>query len=214
MGNRAAALFLIRITGPYRNRVEKGNRTMKQSMPRMKEMYRTTVVSELMKKFSYKNPLQVPGIEKIVINVGLSEAKDNVKVVDTAAAELGAITGQKPKVCRAKKSISNFKLCKGMPIGLKVTMRSNMMYEFYDRLVNVAIPRIRDFRGLESNAFDGKGNYNLGLTEQYIFPEVSVEKSDKARGMNITIVTSAVNDEQALELLSLMGMPFKKKESK
>jgi large subunit ribosomal protein L5 len=164
-----------------------------------------------MEKFSFKNVQQIPRLEKIVVNVGLSEAKENIKVLDIANAELAAITGQKPKVCRAKKSISNFKLRQGMPIGIKVTLRGNRMYEFFDRLVNVAIPRIRDFRGVEPNAFDGQGNYNLGLNEQYIFPEISVEKSDKARGMNITIVTSATNDEQARELLMLMGIPFKKR---
>ncbi|OGS37086.1 MAG: 50S ribosomal protein L5 [Elusimicrobia bacterium RIFOXYB2_FULL_49_7] len=185
---------------------------MKSYVPRVKEAYKEAIVPELMKKFSYKNINQVPQLKKIVINVGLTEAKENVKVVDVANAEIAAITGQKPKVCRAKKSISNFKLRQGMAIGLKVTLRSDRMYEFFDRLVNVAIPRIRDFRGLEANAFDGQGNYNLGLTEQYIFPEISVEKSDKPRGMNITIVTSAVNDEQARELLSLMGMPFKKRD--
>jgi large subunit ribosomal protein L5 len=165
-----------------------------------------------MKKFDLKNIHQVPSLEKIVINIGLSEAKDNVKVVDIAASELSSITGQKPKVCRSKKSISNFKLREGIPIGLMVTLRSDRMYEFFDRLVNTAIPRIKDFRGLEPNSFDGRGNYNLGLNEQYIFPEIIVEKSDKARGMNITIVTSSNSDEHARELLSLMGMPFKKRE--
>ncbi|MHB9156233.1 MAG: 50S ribosomal protein L5 [Endomicrobiales bacterium] len=185
---------------------------MKQYTPRLKEVYQKTIVPELMKKFGYKNVNQIPRLEKIVINIGLSEAKDNIKVVDIASAELGAITGQKPKVCRAKKSISNFKLRQGIPIGLMVTLRSARMYEFLDRLVNVAIPRIRDFRGIEPNSFDGRGNYNLGLNEQYIFPEINVEKSDKARGMNITVVTSSNNDEHARELLTLMGLPFKKRE--
>lgn len=184
---------------------------MKDYTPRMKEHYVKQVVPELMKKFNYKNIHQVPRLEKIIVNVGLSEAKDNVKVIDIATAELAAIVGQKPKLCRAKKSISNFKLRQGMPIGIKVTLRNERMYEFFDRLVNVAIPRIRDFRGIEPNAFDGSGNYNLGLNEQYIFPEINVEKSDKARGMNITIVTSAVNDEHAREFMTLMGMPFKKR---
>lgn len=185
---------------------------MKAYIPRIKEAYEKTIVPALKEKFSFKNIHQVPRLEKVVINIGLSEAKENIKVVDVAAAELGAITGQKPMVCRAKKSISNFKLRQGMPIGVKVTLRGERMYEFFDRLVNVAIPRIRDFRGIEPNAFDGQGNFNLGLTEQYLFPEVSVEKSDKARGMNITIVTSAKADEHARELLTMLGMPFKKRE--
>jgi large subunit ribosomal protein L5 len=185
---------------------------MKDYTPRLKEAYKKNIAQEILKKFGLKNIHQVPALEKIVINIGLSEAKDNVKVVDIAAAELSAITGQKPRVCRAKKSISNFKLREGIPIGLMVTLRSDRMYEFFDRLVNTAIPRIKDFRGLEPNSFDGRGNYNLGLNEQYIFPEIVVEKSDKARGMNITIVTSSNNDEHARELLTLMGMPFKKRE--
>lgn len=185
---------------------------MKDYTPRLKEVYKKNIAQEIMKKFDLKNIHQVPSLEKIVINIGLSEAKDNVKVVDIAASELSSITGQKPKVCRSKKSISNFKLREGIPIGLMVTLRSDRMYEFFDRLVNTAIPRIKDFRGLEPNSFDGRGNYNLGLNEQYIFPEIIVEKSDKARGMNITIVTSSNSDEHARELLSLMGMPFKKRE--
>jgi large subunit ribosomal protein L5 len=187
---------------------------MNKYMPRSKENYKKTVVPALMEKFSFKNPHQVPRLEKIVINIGLSEAKENVKIVDIALGELAAITGQKPKICKAKKSISNFKLREGMPIGIKVTLQGDMMYDFFDRLVNAAIPRIRDFHGIEPNAFDGQGNYNLGLTEQYLFQEISVEKSDKARGMNITIVTSTVKDNEAKELLSLMGMPFKKREQK
>ena len=180
---------------------------------RLRETYSKAIIAEMMKKFGYENINQVPRLEKIVINLGLNEAKENVKVVDVASAEMAAIAGQKPKVCRAKKSISNFKLRQGMPIGLKVTLRSERMYEFFDRLVNVAMPRIRDFRGIEPNAFDGQGNYNLGLTEQYIFPEVNVEKSDKTRGMNVTVVTTAKNDNEARELLTLLGMPFKKREA-
>jgi len=164
-----------------------------------------------MKQFGYKNMHQIPRISKIVINVGLSEAKENIKVVDIATAEIASITGQKPQICKAKKSVSNFKIRQGMPIGIKVTLRGDRMYEFYDRLVNVAIPRIRDFHGVEPKSFDGRGNYNLGLNEQYIFPEINVEKSDKPRGMNITIATTAKNDEQAKQLLGLMGMPFKKR---
>lgn len=185
---------------------------MKSYVPRLKEAYQKNIVPELFKKFGYKNVNQVPRLEKIVINIGLSEAKDNIKVIDVAAAELGAITGQKPRVCRAKKSISNFKLREGVPIGLMVTLRSDRMFEFFDRLINTAVPRIRDFRGLEPASFDGQGNYNLGLNEQYIFPEINVEKSDKARGMNITVVTSTKNDDEARELLSLLGVPFKKRE--
>jgi large subunit ribosomal protein L5 len=184
---------------------------MKGYTPRLKETYMKSVVPELMKKFNLKNIHQAPKMVKIVINIGLSEAKENVKVLDIASSELSAITGQKPKVCRSKKSISNFKLRQGMPIGLMVTLRGDRMYEFFDRFISVAVPRMRDFKGLEPKAFDGRGNLNIGLNEQYIFPEITVEKSDKARGMNITIVTDSPNDEQALEFLGLMGMPFKKR---
>lgn len=183
--------------------------TQKDSKPRIREYYQTTVISELLQKHQLKNPMQAPRLKKIVVNMGLSEARDNVKVVDTAAAELAAITGQKPQVRRAKKSISSFKLRAGMPIGLRVTLRGDRMYEFFDRLVSAAVPRIRDFHGLEPNGFDGRGHYNLGLNEQYIFPEIDAEKSDKARGMNISFVTSAGRDELALDLLKLLGMPFK-----
>lgn len=184
---------------------------MKEYTPRLKDFYQKNVVKELTEKFKFSNIHQVPRLEKIVINIGLSEAKDNIKVFDIATVELASIAGQKPQVTRSRKSISNFKLRQGMPIGLKVTLRSDRMYEFFDRLINVAMPRIRDFRGVEPNAFDGQGNYNLGLNEQYIFPEINVEKSDKPRGMNITIVTSATNDEHARELLGMMGVPFKKR---
>ena len=185
---------------------------MKEYIPRLKQAYRTSVISQMMTKFNLENLNEVPKLEKIIVNVGVGEAKENIKALDVASVEISAITGQKPKVCRAKKSISNFKVRQGMPIGLKVTLRGDRMYEFLDRLISVAIPRIRDFHGIEPNAFDGNGNYNLGLEEQYIFPEVNVEKSDRARGMNITIVTSAENNEQAKELLTLIGMPFKKRE--
>jgi large subunit ribosomal protein L5 len=184
------------------------------NQPRLKELYQKNVVKELKDQFSFKNVHQIPKVAKIVVNIGLSEAKENIKVLDTATAELEAITGQKPLVCRAKQSVSNFKIRQGMPIGIKVTLRNAMMYEFLDRLINIAIPRIRDFRGTEPNCFDGKGNFNLGLTEQYIFPEISIEKSDKARGMNITIVTTADKDEHAKALLEHLGMPFKKRENK
>jgi large subunit ribosomal protein L5 len=181
------------------------------NQPRLKDFYQRNVVGELKKQFSFKNAHQIPSLTKIVINIGLGEAKENIKVLDIATAELAAITGQKPLVCRAKRSVSNFKIRQGMPIGIKVTLRSAMMYEFLDRFINVAIPRIRDFRGIEPNGFDGQGNFNLGLTEQYIFPEIDIEKSDKARGMNITIVTTAKKDEHARALMAALGMPFKKK---
>uniref|UniRef100_A0A7C5YXZ0 Large ribosomal subunit protein uL5 n=1 Tax=candidate division CPR3 bacterium TaxID=2268181 RepID=A0A7C5YXZ0_UNCC3 len=180
-------------------------------VPRLKEYYVKKVVPEMMKRFNLKNPFQVPKLVKIVINVGLSEAKENIKVIDIATNEIAAITGQRSQIRRAKKSISNFKIRKGMPIGLRVTLRGYRMYEFLDRLISIAIPRIRDFQGLSLKGFDGKGNYNLGLTEQYIFPEIDVDKSDKARGMNISFVTDAKEDTKAKELLTLMGMPFKEK---
>ncbi len=181
-------------------------------MARLKEAYRKVIIPELMKKLNLKNIHQVPKLEKIVINMGVSDARENPKAMDIAEAELAALTGQKPLLRRAKKSISAFKLREGMAIGLKVTLRGNRMYEFFDRLVSISIPKIRDFRGLEPSKFDGSGNYNLGLTEQYIFPEIVLDKSDKARGMNITIVTTAKNDEHAKEFLSMMGMPFRKAE--
>lgn len=184
------------------------------NQPRLKEFYQKNVTSELQKQFKFKNLHQVPKLEKVVINIGVGEAKENIKALEIAISELGLITGQKPATCRAKKSVSNFKIRENMPIGTKVTLRNAMMYEFLDRLINIAIPRIRDFRGIEPNGFDGKGNFNLGLTEQYIFPEINVEKSDKARGMNITIVTSAEKDEHARALLDLLGMPFKKRDNK
>ncbi|HOW28970.1 MAG TPA: 50S ribosomal protein L5 [Elusimicrobiota bacterium] len=182
--------------------------------PRMLEAYSKVVIPEMMKVHGYKNVMQVPRLKKIVINIGVSEARENIKVIDLASDELGAITGQKPQVRRAKKSISNFKLRQGLPIGLRVTLRGSMMYEFFDRLVNIALPRVRDFKGVDPKAFDGHGNYNMGLTEQYIFTEVNLEKSDKTRGMNITIVTSARTDAEAKSLLEMMGIPFKKTEKK
>ncbi|MCX7956638.1 MAG: 50S ribosomal protein L5 [Endomicrobia bacterium] len=179
-------------------------------VPRLKQYYKSTIVPQLMKKFNYKNVHQVPKLEKVVLSMSVNEAKENVKSLDIASEELAKITGQKPKICRAKKAISNFKIKKGMPIGLKVTLRGNRMYEFIDRLIYTALPKIRDFHGISPRSFDRKGNYNLGITEQYIFPEVSVEKSDKMRGMNITIVTTAKNDEETKELLILFGFPFRK----
>ncbi|MDR1400710.1 MAG: 50S ribosomal protein L5 [Endomicrobium sp.] len=183
--------------------------------PRLKEFYQKSVMGKLKKLFDFRNVHQIPKICKVVLNIGLGEAKEDIKILDVAAAELAAITGQKPMICRAKKSISNFKLRqRGVPIGAKVTLRNAMMYEFLDRLINIAIPRIRDFRGIESSSFDGNGNFNLGLSEQYIFPEIDIEKSDKARGMNITIVTTAEKDEYAEALLGFLGMPFKKKDNR
>ena len=180
-------------------------------VPRLKELYVKNVIPALEKEFGFKNANEVPKVSKVVINIGLSEAKENVKVLETASAELAAITGQKPVTCRAKASVSNFQIREGMPIGVKVTLRGAMMFEFLDRLMNIAMPRIRDFRGVEPNKFDGRGNFNIGLTEQYIFPEINVEKSDKPRGMNITIVTTAKKDEHAKALLEFLGMPFKKR---
>jgi large subunit ribosomal protein L5 len=184
------------------------------NIPRMKERFRNVVAPEMVKLFNLKNMNAVPRLTKIVVNMGVNEAKEDIKALDQAAAELSAIAGQKPQVRRAKKSISNFKLRQGMPIGLRVTLRGSRMYEFLDRFINAAIPRIRDFRGLDARAFDGRGNYNLGLTEQHIFPEAELEKSPKIRGLNITIVTTAKNDARARELLSLFGMPFKTEEKK
>ena len=183
-------------------------------MARLKDYYVKTVAPALMKKFSYKSVMQIPKLDKVVVNVGCGEARDNPKIMEAILSDMQKITGQKAIICNAKKSVANFKLREGMPIGIKVTLRSNMMFEFLDRLINVAIPRIRDFRGIEPNGFDGQGNFNLGLTEQYIFPEINVEKSDKARGMNITIVTTAEKDEHARALLEALGMPFKKRDSK
>jgi large subunit ribosomal protein L5 len=177
--------------------------------PRMKTHYQDVVIPGMIEKFKFKNPFQVPRLVKIVVNMGVNEAKEDIKVLDSANLDMATIAGQKPQVRRAKKSISNFKLREGMPIGLRVTLRSARMYEFLDRFINAAVPRIRDFRGLDPRAFDGRGNYNLGLTEQHIFPEVDMEKSPKVRGLNITIVTNAKNDEKAREMLSLFGMPFK-----
>ncbi len=177
---------------------------------RLKEFYKSDVAPALMKKFSYKSPMQIPRFDKIVINVGAGEAKENAKVIDSIMADLGAITGQKPVATYAKKSVANFKLRKGMKIGVKVTLRGDKMFEFIDRLFNVALPRVRDFKGINPNAFDGRGNYSLGLKEQLIFPEIDYDKVDKVRGMDIVFVTTAPNDEEAKELLTLMGAPFAK----
>jgi large subunit ribosomal protein L5 len=178
-------------------------------MARLKDYYSKTVVPALIKKFNYKNPMQVPKMEKIVINMGLGEAIQNVKIIDGAVQELAAITGQKPIINKAKKSIATFKLRQGMPIGCSVTLRKNNMYEFFDRLVNAALPKVRDFRGISPNAFDGRGNFSIGLQEQIIFPEIEYDKVEKVKGMNITIVTTAKTDDEARLLLKLMGVPFK-----
>ena len=179
-------------------------------MARLKDLYVKEAAPALMKKFSYKSVMQIPKLEKIVINVGAGEAKENSKAIDAISGDLEAITGQKPVVCRAKKSVANFKLREGMPNGVKVTLRGDKMYEFVDRLFNVALPRVRDFRGINPNSFDGRGNYNMGLKEQLIFPEIDFDKIDKVRGMDICFVTTAKTDEEARELLVLMGAPFSK----
>ena len=179
-------------------------------MARLKDLYVKEAAPALMKKFSYKSVMQIPKLEKIVINVGAGEAKENSKAIDAISGDLAAITGQKPVVCRAKKSVANFKLREGMPNGVKVTLRGDKMYEFVDRLFNVALPRVRDFRGINPNSFDGRGNYNMGRKEQLIFPEIDFDKIDKVRGMDICFVTTAKTDEEARELLVLMGAPFSK----
>lgn len=178
-------------------------------MVRLKEKYLREVLPQIKKEFGYQNDLQVPRLTKVVINMGLGEAIQNIKILDHAVDELGLITGQKPIVTRAKKSVSNFKLRAGMPIGCCVTLRRQRMFEFLDRLMNIALPRVRDFRGVSSKSFDGRGNYTLGIREQIIFPEINYDKIDKIRGMNITIVTSAKTDEEAKVLLKNLGMPFK-----
>ncbi len=177
-------------------------------MARLKEEYVSSVAPAMMKKFGYKNVMQIPKLDKVVINVGCGEAKDNSKVVDAIMSDLAAITGQKPIICKAKKSVANFKLREGQIIGVKVTLRAERMYEFCDRLFNVAFPRVRDFRGINPNSFDGRGNYSTGVKEQLIFPEIEYDKIDKVRGMDINFITTAKTDEEAKELLSLMGAPF------
>ena len=177
---------------------------------RLKETYKSEVAPALMKKFGYKSVMQIPKLDKIVINVGCGEARENSKVVDAIISDLSQITGQRPVVCRAKKSVANFKLREGMPIGVKVTLRGERMYEFLDRFFNLALPRVRDFRGINANSFDGRGNYAMGIKEQLIFPEIEYDKIDKVRGMDICFVTTAKTDEEARELLTLMGAPFVK----
>lgn len=179
-------------------------------MSRLKETYLNEIVPDMQKKFEYANVMQVPKLEKVVINMGVGEAKENSKILDSAISDLETITGQKAVVTRAKKSVANFKLREGQPIGCKVTLRGEKMYEFVDRLINLALPRVRDFRGVNPNAFDGRGNYALGIKEQLIFPEIEYDKVDKVRGMDIIFVTTAKTDEEARELLRLFNMPFAK----
>ena len=179
-------------------------------MARLKELYAKDVAPALMKKFGYTSVMQIPKMEKIVLNVGAGEARENPKVLDAIVGDLGKITGQKAVLCKARKSVANFKLREGMVIGAKVTLRGEQMYEFMDRLFNVALPRVRDFRGINANGFDGRGNYNMGIKEQLIFPEIEYDKIDKVRGMDITFVTTAKTDEESRELLTLMGAPFAK----
>jgi large subunit ribosomal protein L5 len=178
-------------------------------MAKLKEVYQEKALPALMKRFNYKNRMEVPKLEKIVINMGLGEAIQNIKILDSAALELSQITGQKPVITKAKKSIAQFKLRTGMPIGCMVTLRKGRMYEFFNRLVNVTLPRVRDFKGLSGKSFDGRGNYALGIREQLIFPEIHYDKIDKVKGMNIVIVTTAKTDEEGKELLKLLGMPFR-----
>mgnify|MGYP006396388993 FL=1 len=179
-------------------------------MARLRDYYVSSVAPAMMKKFGYKNVMEIPKLEKVVINVGCGEAKENKKIVEAIISDLALITGQKPIECKAKKSVANFKLREGMTIGVKVTLRSDKMYEFVDRLFNVSFPRVRDFRGINGNSFDGRGNYSTGIKEQLIFPEIEFDKIDKVRGMDINFITTAKTDEEAKELLTLMGAPFAK----
>ena len=179
-------------------------------MSRLKEMYQNEIVEAMIKKFGYKNIMEVPKLDKVVINMGVGEAKDNHKVLESAVADLEKITGQKAVITKARKSVANFKIREGMAIGCKVTLRGEKMYEFVDRLVNLALPRVRDFRGVNPDAFDGRGNYDLGIKEQLIFPEIEYDKIDKVRGMDVIFVTTAKTDEEARELLKLFNMPFTK----
>ena len=177
---------------------------------RVYDLYKETAAPALVKEFEYKNPMEIPHLEKIVLNIGLGEARENPRALETASADIATITGQKPVITRAKKSIANFRVREGMPVGVMVTLRGQRMYEFYDRLVNAALPRLRDFRGCPTKAFDGRGNYSLGVREQLIFPEIDYDKVERIRGMQINITTSAKNDEEGKRLLELLGMPFSK----
>ena len=179
-------------------------------MSRLKEQYQNEIVDAMIKKFGYKNIMEVPKLDKVVINMGVGEAKDNAKLLESAIADMEKIAGQKAVICRAKKSVANFKLREGMAIGCKVTLRGEKMYEFVDRLINLSLPRVRDFRGVNPNAFDGRGNYALGIKEQLIFPEIEYDKIDKVRGMDVIFVTTAKTDEEARELLTQFNMPFAK----
>jgi len=179
-------------------------------MPVLAEQYKEEVLPKLMEKFKYKSVMAAPKLEKVVINVGLGEAKDDQKLLDTVIEEIALITGQKATITRAKKSVANFKLREGMPIGVKATLRGNLMFEFLYKLINITLPRIRDFRGVSPRAFDGRGNYNIGIREHTVFPEINIDQVDKVHGLEVTIVTSAKTDEEAYELLNLMGMPFRK----
>ncbi|MHC1696667.1 MAG: 50S ribosomal protein L5 [Geobacteraceae bacterium] len=178
-------------------------------MARLKEVYTKEIIPQLMKEFGYKNVMQVPKLEKIVVNMGLGEAIQNVKILDSAAEEICSITGQKAVITKAKKSIASFKLRQGMPIGCMVTLRKDRMYEFLDRLINISLPRVRDFKGVSAKGFDGRGNYSLGIKEQLIFPEIDYDKVDKIKGLNISIVTTAKTDEEGRALLKILGMPFR-----
>lgn len=178
-------------------------------MPRLQDFYKAEVVPKLKVKFGYSNPMQVPRLSMVVINMGLGEAIENIKILDSAIDEIGVITGQKPVITKARKSISNFKLRAGVPIGVKVTLRRDQMFHFLDKLMAIALPRVRDFKGVSPKGFDGRGNYTMGVKEQIIFPEINYDKIDKIKGMNITIVTTARTDEEGLELLRLLGMPFR-----
>ena len=178
-------------------------------MARLQDQYKAEILPRLKEKFGYRNVMEVPRLSKVVVNMGLGDAIENVKVIETAAAEIGIITGQKPVVTKARKSIANFKLREGVPIGVMVTLRRDRMYQFLDKLIAIALPRVRDFKGVSPRGFDGRGNYTLGIKEQIMFPEVNYDKIDKIRGMNITIVTTARTDEEGLELLRLMGLPFR-----
>ncbi len=179
-------------------------------MSRLKEQYQNEIVDEMTKKFGYKNQMEVPKLYKVVVNMGVGEAKDNAKVLESAMSDMATITGQQPVICKAKKSVANFKLREGMNIGCKVTLRGERMYEFVDRLINLALPRVRDFRGVNPDAFDGRGNYALGIREQLIFPEIEYDQVDKVRGLDVVIVTTAKTDEEARELLTQFNMPFRK----
>ena len=177
---------------------------------RLRELYKTDVFKAMMEKFNYKNVMEVPKLSKVTVNIGLGEAKDNPKMMETATEELSLITGQRPVITKAKKSVANFKVRQGMPVGTKVTLRGDNMYEFIDKLFNIALPRVRDFKGVSKNSFDGRGNYSMGLKEQLVFPEINYDKVDKIKGMNIVFTTTAKTDEEAKALLEFMGMPFEK----